>query len=210
MKIFVITISMLLVLISCHNRPATTNHPVSSDSAIVTKDSVSKDSQIINVSKQILILIKIKSYEKFAEFIHPVAGIRFSPYGNIDTTKDLKFSKEKFLELINEKNKRKLNWGAYDGSGSSIELSINAYFAKFVYNADYLNAEQTSVNKIIGKGNSTNNIKDIYKYCDFTESYFSGFDKKYDGIDWCSLRLVLKKYNGSFYLVGIVHDQWTI
>jgi hypothetical protein len=29
-------------------------------------------------------------------------------------------------------------------------------------------------------------------------------------MDWRSLRLVFEEQGGSWYLVGIVHDQWTI
>ncbi len=88
-------------------------------------------------------------------------------------------------------------------------MTFEEYFARFVYNADFLNAEKSSVNEMIGGGTTTNNLVEIYKGCAFTESYFSGFDKKFDGMDWCSLRLVFKKYEGKFYLVGVVHDEWT-
>ncbi len=29
-------------------------------------------------------------------------------------------------------------------------------------------------------------------------------------MDWCSLRLVFEKWGAQYYLVGVVHDQWTI
>ena len=89
-------------------------------------------------------------------------------------------------------------------------MTIENYFKKFVYNADFLNAEQTNLNKMVGSGNSLNNLITTYKGCNYTESYFSGFDKKYDGMDWCCLRLVYTKYQLKYYLIAIVHDQWTI
>ncbi|HEV8269657.1 MAG TPA: hypothetical protein VGQ04_00050, partial [Chitinophagaceae bacterium] len=70
--------------------------------------------------------------------------------------------------------------------------------------------EKRSVNKFIGAGNSLNNLEMVYKNCDFTESNFSGFDKKYEGMDWKTLRLVFKERNKRFYLIGIIHDEWTI
>jgi len=42
------------------------------------------------------------------------------------------------------------------------------------------------------------------------EYHFPGFDKKYEGMDWASLRLVLIEAKDGWKLVGIVHDQWTI
>ena len=89
-------------------------------------------------------------------------------------------------------------------------LTIEEYFKKFIYAADFLNAEKVSINQKNGQGNSINNIVEIYKPCDFVESHFAGFDKSLGGMDWQSLRLVFKKYNDKYYLVGVVHDQWTI
>jgi hypothetical protein len=81
---------------------------------------------------------------------------------------------------------------------------------KFVYDVDFIKPEKRSVNKFISGGNSLNNLDSVYKDCDFTESHFSGFEKKYGGMDWRTLRLVFKERNGKYFLVGVVHDQWTI
>jgi hypothetical protein len=83
------------------------------------------------------------------------------------------------------------------------------YIDKFVYNADFLNAEKTAYNQVIGKGNSLNNLGEVFPNHPFIEYYFSGFDEKYAGMDWTSLRLVFKLHQGNYYLVAIVHDQWT-
>lgn len=167
---------------------------------------VHKDSIILTLTRQVLISIKAKDYKKLADLIHPTLGVRFSPYAYIDTTTNL-FSRKRLLQEFNTQNK--LYWGEHDGSGDTILLTVDSYFSQFVYNADFLNAEKTSLNKMIGGGNSLNNLESVYKGCDFTESYFSGFDKKYEGMDWCCLRLVFKKYLDKFYLIAIVHDQWT-
>ena len=52
--------------------------------------------------------------------------------------------------------------------------------------------ETRKVNEFIGHGNSLNNLLSVYKNCDFTESHFSGFEKKYECMDWRSLRLIFK------------------
>ena len=41
------------------------------------------------------------------------------------------------------------------------------------------------------------------------EYHFKGMDAQQGGMDWRSLRLVLEAHNGAWYLVGIVHDEWT-
>ena len=203
MKFFLrtlIIISSAFILFSCSDRQ------VKADSS-QTITAVNRDSIILTLTKQVLTSIKNKDYKKFADFIHPTLGVRFSPYAYIDTTGNL-FSRAKFLHEIKTQNK--FDWGSYDGSGDTILLTVESYFSRFVYNADFLNAEKTSLNKSIGGGNSLNNLETVYKSCDFTESYFSGFDKKFGGMDWCCLRLVFKKHLDKFYLIAIVHDQWTI
>ena len=103
-----------------------------------------------------------------------------------------------------------ISWGKYDGTGKDILLPIDKYFDKFVYDVDFINAEQVAVNEVLGTGNSLINIRQVYPGADFTESYFSGFEEKYGGMDWRSLRLVFQFYKEQPYLVGMVHDQWTI
>lgn len=204
---------LTFLLISCsENQPTIERNSV--HDAIQTpdpqlpKESVKTDTTILMVSKQVLASLQKKDYKSFANCIHPALGVRFSPYAYIDTVNDITFDSDQFLREIKAQNK--LNWGSYDGSGSTILLTTKDYFSTFVYNADFLYAEKTSLNKMIGFGNSLNNLESVYVGCDFTESYFSGFDKKYEGMDWCCLRLVFKKYLDHYYLVGIVHDQWTI
>ena len=172
-----------------------------------TSIMIDSDSALLQQSHKILTIIKNKDYASLVNYFHPVEPVRFSPYGHIDTAIDVQIKSERFIALTG--SKKKIYWGNYDGSGDSILLSIEKYFDKFIYNADFLNAEKTSVNKMIGSGNSLNNLTIIYKDALFTESYFSGFDKKYGGMDWSSLRLVYKKYNNHLFLIAIVHDQWT-
>jgi hypothetical protein len=103
-----------------------------------------------------------------------------------------------------------INWGQFAGTGDPIRMSLNNYMQRFVYDVDFVKPEKREVNKFIGSGNSMNNLLSVYKDCYFTESHFSGFEEKYQGMDWKSLRLVFKERNKRFYLIGIVHDEWTI
>jgi hypothetical protein len=174
----------------------------------VALSPANKDSVLMDLTKKILTVFKMQQYGKLDSFIHPTEGVRFSPYATVEVS-DKKFSKEKFSALVTGNKNKKLNWGNYDGSGDPILLTPNEYFKKFVYDADFLHAEKTGINPVFKEGNSINNIKDFYENCDFTESYFSG-NKKTNGMDWRSVRLVFKEIDGKYYLVGVVHDQWTI
>ena len=169
-----------------------------------------KDSILLKTTQNILALLKAKNYAAFANYIHPVEGIRFSPYGFVDTIHDIKLSKQKFINEAGQPIQDMIDWGAFDGTGDPIKMTLNNYLQRFVYDVDFAKPEKRSVNEFIGGGNSLNNLEAVYKNCDFTESHFSGFDKKYGGMDWKSLRLVFKVRNKKILLVGIVHDEWTI
>jgi len=174
--------------------------------AIKTDRGVSRQDSINAIAFKALNALKNKDYSTFAMLFHPVEGVRFSPYGFIDPTHKQVLGKD-FLEAINRN--WILTWGHFDGTGEAIKLRVKPYIEKFIYNADYLNAEQKSFDHIIGKGNSIDNLKETYPGLHFTEYYFKGFDEKYRGLDWCSLRFVFKKYNDNYYLVAVIHDQWT-
>lgn len=165
---------------------------------------------LLKLTEDILSALKNKNYSAFANHIHPQAGIRFSPYAFIDTIRHVKFTKQKFIAEATGVEQDMIIWGEFDGTGDPIRLTLDNYLKRFVYDVDFLKPGQRSVNKFISSGNSLNNLDSVYKDCDFTESYFSGFDKKYEGHDWRALRLVFKERNKRFYLVGIVHDEWTI
>lgn len=174
----------------------------------VTFCEAANDSALLPLTKDILTLIKEGDYEKLAEHFHPVSGVRFSPYGYIDTTSDRIMTVKQFNEY--SLSKHQFNWGSYDGTGDEIKLNTRDYFKRFVYDVDFLNAEKTSLNTFIAMGNSPENIAAIYEGLPYTESYFSGFDEKFGGMDWRALKLVYKKHDGKYYLVGIIHSEWTI
>ena len=202
----------LFSLIACNSDPKKKVENNENTITTVTDSSntiaANSDSLVLSASKQVLTMLNNKAFVALSKLFHPTEGVRFSPYGYIDTTTDIVLTAEQFLKVIEKKNP--IHWGFYDGSGDSILLSAAQYYKKFIYNADFLHAEKTSLNERIGMGNSLDNLIKIYPGCHYTESHFSGFDKKYGGMDWTSLKLIFKMYGGKNYLVGIVHDQWTI
>jgi hypothetical protein len=144
--------------------------------------------------------------KKLATYIHPEKGVRFSPYAYVDQKTNIVLKKEQLTEDVLEKS---FPWGNYDGSGAPINLTVRAYFKKFVYDQDYLTVKTIGYNRFIGHGNSINNALEIYPSSIIVEYYFPGTEK-YSGMDWGSLRLVFEKYDQSWFLAGIIHDQWTI
>lgn len=166
------------------------------------------EKKLIDLSIKILKCIKTNDFDCFANYIHPLSGVRFSLYAYTDTTTDQLFSSKTFRIAV--KNNRIIKWGNEDGSEREVKLPVAQYFKRFVYDVDFLHAEKKSVNTYIGTGNSLNNLKEIYPDCSFTEFYFSGFDATFQGLDWKTLRLVFKNFKNKTYLIAVIHDQWTI
>jgi hypothetical protein len=156
---------------------------------------------------EILTAMKNKDIDALSKFVHPIKGVRFSPYTNVKDG-DVVFTPDELKTA--PALSRSFTWGAYDGLGEPIDLGFFQYFEKFVYDHDYLTAEQKSVNNPIGSGNMINNVAEFYPGATVLEYHFPGFDPQYEGMDWASLKLVLEKYNDEWYLLGVVHDGWTI
>lgn len=178
--------------------------------AAITVKPFVKDSVLIQLTEKALTAFKQRDYTTLADMVHPGEGVRFSSYGYIDTTFDQVVTADWILKQGGLAKQDKQKWGEYDGTGKPIRLTLDGYIKEFVYDAEFLQPEKRAVNQFIGGGNSLNNLPAIYKGCDFTECHFSGFDPKFDGMDWKSLRLVFKMKDGKYYLVGVVHDEWTI
>jgi len=170
------------------------------------KDSI----ELLRLTDTILTEIKEKNYLSIAKYIDPILGVRFSPYAYVDTLNNVVLSKETFQIEAGIPKQSKILWGVIDPTEKPIKMTLNQFMQKFVYDVDFAQPEKRSLDKFLGGGNSLNNLSEVYKGCHFTESYFSGFEEKYQGYDWRTLRLVFKKRNDEFYLVGIIHDEWTI
>ncbi|TKC12691.1 hypothetical protein FA048_03470 [Pedobacter polaris] len=207
--------ALLIVLFSaCNNqkdnKEETTTKVVDTikeDSPKDDGDGLSQQDSIKATGRQVLVFLKENNFQELSKYFSSM-GVRFSPYGFIDTAKSKKLTPEDFLESIGKK--WVLTWGNFDGTGDPIKLTIPAYLKKFVYNADYLNAEAVGYDAIMKQGNSRNNIKELYPRHHFIDYHFSGFDQKNQGMDWTSLRLVFEKEDGQYFLTAIIHDQWTI
>ena len=167
----------------------------------------SQDS-LISTALEVVQVIKDEDMVALSTYIHPTQGVRFSPYGYIDVPTNQVFTIAQVPGLMT--NPQILTWGSYDGTGDPIDLSFADYFEEFVYDEDYVNPHMIGNNVLIGTGNTLNNIANVYPNGEFIEFHFTGFDPQYEGIDWSSLKLVFEEDNGTWYLIGIIHDQWTI
>ncbi|MNB83238.1 hypothetical protein D3C75_300710 [compost metagenome] len=147
--------------------------------------------------------------DTLAAWVSRDQGVRFSPYGYVDTENDLVFRQEDISGLM--KDSEQHTWGSFQGSGEPIKLTFAEYFKRFVYDADFVQDARISLNTAEDKGTMINNITEVYpadKY-DYVDYHISSIDPQYQGMDWRSLRLVFEKIGEDRILVGIVHDEWT-
>lgn len=164
--------------------------------------------ELNTLAEKTLQALKTKDGAALSKLVDPKRGVRFVPYGT--------YSKEDVIFLPKDvegmfKSKKRLTWGAFDGSGEPIVMTPTEYYQRFIWNADYTTAKEVNWNTTKGVGNALDNQKQFFPNAQTIEYYFPGFDKKYAGIDWSALRLVFDQGESkNWYLVAIVHNQHTM
>ncbi|KMQ69506.1 hypothetical protein ACM39_00090 [Chryseobacterium sp. FH2] len=168
--------------------------------------TANKDLALKQINEEVVQILKDRNYKKFSDYIHPEKGVRFSMYAFVNMKEDKNFSKADFIKY--QPTKTIFTWGTMDGSGDLYKATINDYLTKWVYSKDFVTG-QVSLNEFQGKGNSLNNLKEMYPKADFTENFIKGSEANAE-MDWKSLRFVFEEFQGRYYLVGVINDQWTI
>lgn len=169
---------------------------------------------LAKAAAQAVLALRDHDMAELAALVHPVKGVMLSPYTFVRTLQgapgeaDMLFTRAQVAGLWSDPTV--YHWGYHDGSGEPIDVAFQAYYAEFVYDVDFAQPEEIGFDEFIGQGNTINNIREAYPIGVPVEYYFSGFDPQYGGMDWRSLRLVFEQADGTWYLVGIVHDEWTI
>ncbi len=156
-----------------------------------------------------IMALKDGDMDALSGLVHPILGVRFSPYATVypGPTGDVVFGADEVRGLMT--NSTVYTWGAYDGSGLPIEAAFAQYYEEFVYDVDFVRPDVVGYNQRVGQGSSIDNIATVYPDGEVVEYHFEGFDPQYAGMDWRSLRLVFEEHDGAWYLVGIIHDEWT-
>ena len=166
-----------------------------------------QEKEVMNVSTQVVKALQAKDGKTLAALTHPTKGVRFSPYGYINTDKsDLVFKKSRIAGLF--ASKKIYDWGAFDAGEEEIKMNYANYHKKFVYDVNFAAVKNVKYNEVINHGTTIVNVAEAYPNGKFVEYYYPG-TKKYEQMDWRSLRLIFEKSGRKWYLVGISHDQWS-
>ncbi|MGB2897287.1 MAG: hypothetical protein WBB65_14125 [Anaerolineales bacterium] len=175
---------------------------------VALTDTPASTSEIVrDKAERVIEALRDRDLDLLSGLVHPTLGIRFSPYAFVREA-DVTVTVEDVPNLFSDDTV--LQWGVYDGSGVPIELTFAQYYQQFIYDQDFANAEEIGYDRRIGgEGGTINNIPDYYPGGVMVEYHFSGFEPDYGGLDWRSLRLVFVQDGDEWFLVGIVHDEWT-
>lgn len=163
---------------------------------------------LLNAACSVVRALERQDYAALAGFVHPERGVAFTPYSTVNAETDQSFTAAQIRDL--SRDSTTYIWGFVDGRGSLIELTMQDYFTRYVWDADYTQAPQIGIDRLMMSGNALENLPEAYPGCRFVDFCFPGRDPSSQGLDWCSLRLVFAPGETSWYLVGIVHGEWTI
>jgi hypothetical protein len=166
-----------------------------------------QDHAALPVASRAVNALKNRNMPELSTLVHPEKGVSFSPYATLHPGRDVSFTPEQLY--VAPRIKRSYVWGEYDGSGEPIDLGFEAYLLRFVFDGDY-----TAVTPLVNTApprtsNTPDNTARLYPN-GVVMAYFIPGSEKNKGMDFHTLRLVLEKYEGKWYLVHIAHDQWTI
>lgn len=159
------------------------------------------------VSGKIIILLRNMNFTGLREYIHPSKWVLFSPYEYIDKNRVIVFTSSSITDIINDN--KIYTWWTDAASWNPINLTLSGYYKKFIYDVDFSNAPVKNYSENFQRWSMKNNVQEVFPNGFIAEYYFTWFDAKYEGMDWRSLRLVLEQLDWKWYLVWVIHWQWT-
>lgn len=197
-----------ILMSSCASTPHFNDVSRLEDDDSRTLISDSKKSIVLNQAEQIQKYLALEDFDQLLPYIHPTKGVRFSMYAYVQKETDKTFSREQFAKYL-QQPRIKFTWGAKDGVGDLYITTLPDFLNNWVA-AEQYDFKNATFNSFQGSGNSLNNLEEVYQNADFVEFYHSGKNPQYEGMDWRAMRLVFEEYQGKYYLVAIVNDQWTV
>ncbi len=145
---------------------------------------------------------------RLAAFVHPVKGVRFSPSAYVDLDEDRVFPRDRIAGFWTDTTT--YPWGYADGSGNPIELTPSAYAERYILDRDFSRASSVNIDADRAAGTTRNNAGEVYPAATRVEYYIEPSGGIGGGHDWAALRLVFEDVDGSWRLVGVIRDEWSI
>lgn len=170
------------------------------------------ETQIDMTNKEQVIDYTIKALkEKNIDNLEKVTSkewIRFSPYSYIDKDIHITLQKEELKDAF-ESETQYVRWSE-DWTGDPILMTFKNYLKRYVYDVDFQQMSERFYDKNFQRGNSINNIEDIYTWASTIEFFVPGINPEYEWMDRRWLTLVLQQEDNERKIRAIVHNEWTI
>ena len=161
---------------------------------------------LLNTACAALRAIQQRDYSSLAAYVHPERGLTFTPYSTVDVNSDLNFNQSQVKKFAGDTNR--YVWGAIPGTGELIQMIPEEFISRYIFGSDYTQASKIGVDKINISGNALENVTEVYPDCRFVEFTFPATEA--GGQNWSSLKLVLAPAETKWYLVALIHSQWTV
>ena len=166
------------------------------------------DSGVLQVARQVVEAFKAQDGKRLASLTHPEKGLRFSPGAYVDVASDVVFSRAQIETFWTDE--KTYTWGFADGTGDPINMTPGQYYRVYIMSRDFLSPSSINVNSDRATGNTSNNAALVYPNGTRVEYYIEPSIR--DGVpelDWAALRLVFERSGDSWFLVAVIHDEWT-
>jgi hypothetical protein len=190
---------LVFLTISCNSRD-NLERDVSNDDR--------SDNVVLQVARQTLEAFNAQDGTKLASLVHPKKGVRFSPSAYVDITSDVVFSRTQIEKFWTDK--KNYTWGFADGTGNPINMTPSQYCREYIMDRDFLNPSSISINNDRAFGNTNNNATLVYPNGTRVEYYIEPSMRDTPELDWAALRLVFERSGDSWFLIAVIHDEWTI
>ncbi|MDD2521739.1 MAG: hypothetical protein PHW11_02800 [Anaerolineaceae bacterium] len=179
-------------------------YALSTQVAQKTPEPIPED--FVGLASTILPLLRQKNYTTLATFVHPQAGLRFSPQLFIHTDTDLVFTRDQVADFGTDNSI--YTWGTHAAKGDNIQMSVNDYWDVYVIplvpNQEWVMLAENEYSPSI----AIDNFNEVYSLGSYIDILKPGTEE-FGNLDWQLLRLIFEQAtDGAYYLVGIIHDNW--
>ncbi len=153
------------------------------------------------IQKIVSLLSSIRANE-LTKYMHPKKGVVMTWSVHFGGKDDITFTHRDIKNL--KKNRlKKIDWGHIYGKGDKVRMSLYDYMAKL---AKPLN-DMRKIKKL-------NRLKGFHcpsgRRCKGYEVFWIDEHSTTKEYDWQGLVVILEKYQGKWYVVGLLRDRWTI
>ena len=172
-------------------------------------ESSGLETDLRDAAQQVLSAFKVKDGQQLAQLVHPEKGVRFTPYTYVDLAQDRVFTRSEIADFW--KDQTSYFWGVVDGTDDErIDLTPGQYVGRYVLDRDFAPPALLGADADRTIGANVTNAAEAYP-----EGHQVAFSwepppgKGDPGYDTSILRFVFEPEDGGWYLVAVIHNEWT-